>query len=194
MKRNHSRAAGTEDRMAARLKVYQASFGFRDSVVAAPNQKLALEAWGARQNLFAEGLAHASDDPKAAKAALAHPGVPLSRAIGSTGPFGVDSADLPTIPIAPRRKTKDTTSAPSKAKPAEAPKAVPDRGALDAAEAALHEIQTRRRAVEDDFHARLEKLEEARAAALRKADAEVALARKKVESARRRYRDAGGSD
>lgn len=180
--------------MAARLKVYQASFGFRDSVVAAPNQKAALQAWGARQNLFAEGLARVVDDPEASKAALAHPGVPLSRPVGSAGAFALESNELPKVPSAPGSQTKGSAPAPSKAARAAPPKPVADRTPLDAAEAALRQIEDRRRAVEDDFHARLQKLEQARAAALGDVEARAAAAREKVESARRAYRDAGGRD
>ncbi|HEX4742669.1 MAG TPA: cell envelope biogenesis protein TolA [Caulobacteraceae bacterium] len=180
--------------MAARLKVYQASFGFHESVVAAANQKAALDAWGARQNLFAEGLACVTDDPGAAKAALAHPGVPFSRPIGSASPFALDSSELPKIPAAAKRKSTGGPRAASRAKPARPQKPAPDRGPLDAAEDALGDFQARARAVEDDFHTRLRRLERERAAALEDADAQVAAARKEVERARRAYRDAGGSD
>lgn len=43
-----------------RLKVFRAQMGFFDSVIAAPSQKAALEAWGARQDLFHEGFAAVS--------------------------------------------------------------------------------------------------------------------------------------
>jgi hypothetical protein len=36
-------------------KVFQAQFGFYDTVVAAPSQVAALRAWGIHQNLFAGG-------------------------------------------------------------------------------------------------------------------------------------------
>ena len=56
-----------------KLKVFQAQFGFHDSVVAAPSQAAALRAWGTHQNLFADGTARVTTDPKAIQAALAHP-------------------------------------------------------------------------------------------------------------------------
>ncbi|WP_131116344.1 hypothetical protein [Lichenihabitans psoromatis] len=56
--------------MAKSLKVYQAQFGFYDSVVAAANQKAALRAWETHQNLFAEGQAHVATDEAAIAAAL----------------------------------------------------------------------------------------------------------------------------
>jgi hypothetical protein len=180
--------------MAARLKVYQASFGFHETVVAAANQRAALDAWGARQNLFAEGLARVTDDPGAAKAALAHPGVPLSRPIGSASPFALESRELPKVPAAPKRKSTGGPRAASTAKRARPQKPAPDRGPLDAAEDALGDLQARARALEDDFHTRLRRLERERAAALEDADTQVAAARKEVERARRAYRDAGGRD
>lgn len=181
-----ARVVGAEP-VVSRLKVYQASFGFRESVVAAPNQKAALEAWGARQNLFAEALARVSDDPRAIKAALDHPGVPLNRPVGSTGAFTLDTSELPEIPVASNRKAKATASGGHKTTPA-------DRGALVAAEAALHEARARRRAADDDFHVRLRELEQKRAEAREEADAEVAAAVKAVEHARRDYLKAGGDD
>jgi hypothetical protein len=191
---DHSPPSETEDRMAARLKVYQASFGFRESVVAAANQKAALEAWGARQNLFGEGLAHVSDDDGATRAALAHPGVPLSRAIGSAGAFALDSRELPKVPARSKPNAKRRTRSAPTAKLAEPPKPAPDRGPLDATESALRKLQASHRALEDDFHARLRRLEQERTAALEAVDAKLAASRKEVERARQAYRNAGGGD
>ena len=39
-----------------KLKVYCTPVGFHDAYVAAPSQKAALQAWGAKTNLFAQGL------------------------------------------------------------------------------------------------------------------------------------------
>ena len=64
-----------------KLKVFQAQFGFFDSVVAAPSQAAALQAWGIHQNLFASGEAKVIEDEAAVAAALAHPETPLRRAI-----------------------------------------------------------------------------------------------------------------
>ena len=47
-----------------RLKVYSTPIGFDDALVAAPNRKAALEAWGAGTNLFSQGAAHVVTDPK----------------------------------------------------------------------------------------------------------------------------------
>jgi hypothetical protein len=69
---------------ARKLKVFQAQFGFYDTVVAAPSQAAALRAWGTRQNLFASGDAKVVTDEAAVAAATAQPETPLRRAIGST--------------------------------------------------------------------------------------------------------------
>src|ERR1700760_2908350 len=87
-----------------RLKVFQAQFGFHDSVVAAPSQAAALRAWGVRQNLFAEGQARIAEDPKAVEAALAHPEVLLRRAVGTKAAFELMPSALPPVPDAPGRK------------------------------------------------------------------------------------------
>ena len=70
-----------------RLKVFQAQFGFYDTVVAAPSQAAALRAWGTRQDLFASGDARRATDEAAVAAALAHPETLLRRAVGSADPF-----------------------------------------------------------------------------------------------------------
>src|SRR5690349_10083903 len=70
-----------------KLKVYEAEIdGLHEWVVAAPNQRAALDAFGVHQDLFAQGLARISDDPEAQKA-VDQPGVPLRRAKGSKGAF-----------------------------------------------------------------------------------------------------------
>jgi hypothetical protein len=69
--------------MAARLKVFVTSDGLTDFVVAASSRPKALAAWGVRQDLFKEGLAHEADDPALAAEALARPGEVLRRPTGS---------------------------------------------------------------------------------------------------------------
>jgi hypothetical protein len=81
--------------MPRKLKTYQTSLGFYDLAVAAPSMKAALEAWGARSNLFHQGFAKETDDPEVTAAALAQPGVVLKRPAGSSGRFG-EHAGLPT--------------------------------------------------------------------------------------------------
>jgi hypothetical protein len=175
-----------------RLKVFQAQFGFFDAVVAAPSQAAALRAWGTHQNLFANGQASVATDAAAVKAALAHPGETLRRAVGSSDAFALHPASLPKPPKAAKR-----TEAPKpKAKPQrQTPsRPLPDRSKLDAAEAALRKVDDRRKAEEaalereaDGLEARRTKAQQAYVDARKAASAAVV-------AARTAYRDAGGSD
>ena len=81
--------------MAKQLKVFRAHLGFYDTIVAAPSQKAALDAWGMHMNAFADGAAAVTTDKDAAEAALAHPGVVLKRPFGSKGEFKVDPDRIP---------------------------------------------------------------------------------------------------
>lgn len=78
-----------------KLKTYQTSLGFYDQAVAAPSMKAALDAWGAKSNLFHQGIAKETDDPDIVAATMASPGVVLRRPVGSDGPF-TEHAELPT--------------------------------------------------------------------------------------------------
>lgn len=69
--------------MAPRLKVFVTSDGLTDFVVATSSRPKALAAWGVRQDLFQEGLAHETADPALVKAARAQPGEVLRRPAGS---------------------------------------------------------------------------------------------------------------
>jgi len=78
-----------------RLKVFRAHLGFYDTVVAAPSQKAALEAWGAGRLEFAKGFASVTNDPVAVECALRSPGVVLKRPFGTGGPFKAEPAPIP---------------------------------------------------------------------------------------------------
>jgi hypothetical protein len=119
----------------ARLKAFQAHLGFFDTVVAAPSQKAALQAWGSRQNLFRDGTAKQASDPDAVAAALAHPGVVLKRLAGSKDPF----AEQPPLPKPARPAAKPRRSRP------------PDRSKVDAAERALAELRQERETIRAEF-------------------------------------------
>ena len=173
--------------MAPRLKVFRAQMGFHESIVAARSQKAALDAWGTRQDLFGEGLASVLDDPKAAAAALAQPGVVLRRPAGSKGAFeGADSAALPKLPKAPAK----SKGAVTKTKPKPAP---PDRSRLDAAEAALREGQSRQEEALAAL-ARERTALDARELDLRRDQhAERRRLERDVEAARKAFEKAGGA-
>lgn len=175
---------------ARRLKVYQTKLGFYDTVVAAPNQKAALAAWGVRQNLFAEGEAVVTEDEAAVAAAVEHPETPLRRAIGSTDPFVLDPQGLPEVPDAPA-KAKSKATPKGKA----APKPPPvNRSRLEAAEKALALLEERRQRQEAGFEEEAQDLAARRAEARRAYTAARKSAQAKLAQARDAYRRAGGKD
>jgi len=171
-----------------KLKVFQAQFGFFDTVVAAPSQAAALRAWGTHQNLFASGEATVATDEAAIVAATAHPETPLRRAVGSTDPFVLEPTSLPTVPDAPK---KAAAKAP-KAKPV-APRRPPaDRTKLHAAEKALRDLDEGRKREEAQLRREAEALESRRMAAQAAYVEARKTATSKVVDARSAYRQAGG--
>lgn len=176
-----------------RLKVFAAQFGFYDTVVAAPSQAAALRAWGIHQNLFASGQAKVTDDPQAVEAALAHPEIPLKRAVGSKDPFALEAARLPDLPDAPK-KPKLKAVPKHNPPPAEASKPPADRSELDRAEAKLHAIDEARKREEAEFRRREEELVRERDAAQAAYVENRKAATAEVVEARKAYRDAGGTD
>ena len=175
-----------------RLKVYQAVFGFHESVVAAPNQAAALKAWGTRQNLFAEGTAKVASDEKAAEAAIAHPLTPLRRAIGSTAAFSLESSapSFDAAQIKPATSGKVAASKPPRPWRPEPPP--PDRSALTAAEAALERLEQARKQQEKAFRRRREALDAEAAAARAQWTRDRTAARKALQREREAYRKAVG--
>jgi hypothetical protein len=102
--------------MARKLKTYVTSIGFFDLAIAAPSMKAALDAWGARQNLFHQGLAEEATDQASIEATLAKPGVVLRRPVGTKEPFQ-EHARLPKTlppeaPLRPARLKKPTAERP----------------------------------------------------------------------------------
>jgi hypothetical protein len=118
-----------------RLKTYEAEIdGLHQWVVAAPNQRAALNAFGVHQDLFAQGLARVSDDAAAQKAAEASPLSPLRRAKGSNGAFKpVDGGGLDIWEKAAKAGVKRKG----------AKRARPSRVKLDKAERALTAFEER---------------------------------------------------
>jgi len=173
-----------------KLKVFQAQFGFYDTVVAAPSQAAALRAWGVNQNLFASGEAKVTTDAAAVAAATAHPETPLRRAVGSRDPFVLEPTSLPTVPDAPKKIPAKAANAGPQAPTR--PRA--DRSKLDAAEKRVGDLDETRKREEADFRREAEELESRRMAAQ---DAYVKArqaATSKVVEARTAYRKAGGAD
>lgn len=178
-----------------KLKVFQAQFGFYDTVVAAPSQAAALRAWGIHQNLFASGDARVTTDEAAVKAALAHPETPLRRAVGTKNPFELEPTSLPQVPEAPKRPAAAKAKA-SGGHPKAAPKPRPpaDRTALDKAEEALRQVDERRKAEEAELRREEEALVAKRSAAQDAYVQERKAASAAVVAAREAYRKAGGVD
>jgi hypothetical protein len=117
--------------MARRLKTYTAEIdGLHQWIVAAPNQRAALDAFGLRQNLFAQGLAGETTEPELVKAAAGAGGQPLRRDKGGKGGFEPAVSDV-----------SDWSSALDAAKARPRPKPAPSRAALDRARAALGRLE-----------------------------------------------------
>jgi colicin import membrane protein len=70
-----------------KLKVFRTTIGFYDAVVAAPSMKAAVEAWGARPNIFRHGLAREIHDVKLVKMASEKPRVVFRKLVGSGKEF-----------------------------------------------------------------------------------------------------------
>ena len=174
-----------------KLKVFQAQFGFYDTVVAAPSQAAALRAWGVNQNLFASGEATITTDEAAVAAAIAHPETPLRRAVGSKDVFALEPASLPEVPDAPKRAVVKPAA---EAKPAKPVKPPADRSKLDAAEQALGALDEDRKQEEADFRREADDLEARRMAAQGAYVEARKAATSKVVDARTAYRKAGGTD
>jgi hypothetical protein len=175
-----------------KLKVFQAQFGFYDTVVAAPSQAAALRAWDTHQNLFASGEAKITTDEAAVAAALAHPETPLRRAVGSKDAFALEPTSLPKVPDAPKKVTAKPAKA--KAKLAAPPRPPADRSRLDAAEKALRDVDDRRKREEADFRRKADELEARREAAQNAYVAARKASMAKVVDERGAYRKAGGED
>jgi colicin import membrane protein len=165
--------------MARKLKTYQASVGFFDLAIAAPSMKAALEAWGSNSNLFHQGVAKESSDPKLIAAAMSKPGVILRRPVGSNGPFK-EHAHLPTHLSADEVKSKPARQRPhDKKQPA---RNIDDKAAHKAAlafEKAQRQRESERRKEEA---VRAKQREKGQRAAL---NAEAALAKAKREHEKR---------
>lgn len=160
-----------------KLKTYQTSLGFYDQAVAAPSMKAALEAWGAKSNLFHQGIAKETDDPDIVAATMASPGVVLRRPVGSDGAF-TESAELPTDLTGGEAGRKPKRTAKKK-RPAKSAGKLDDQAARKAA--AAFEKEERRRQAER------RKEEAARAKARARREKAVASAQAALDKARRAH-------
>lgn len=168
----------------ARLKVFTTQLGFYDVAIAVPSQKAALDAWGAKQNLFDAGLASVATHGQVVDAALSKPGVLFRRPLGSAKPYTEateDHADLPDLgkakPAKPRLKGPPKLSIVSSGPTPEERRAEEKRAAEERAEAARQEKAAR------EALRRAEQAE--REATRRREQAEREMARR-AEEARRK--------
>lgn len=161
--------------MARKLKTYTTSAGFFDLAVAAPSMKAALEAWGARNDLFRQGFASLSEDPAIVAATMAKPGIVLRRAVGTRDPFR-EQAELPrNLPL--RDKARRPAAKAETAKETHPAPAVNGKAARRAA-AAYDKEQKRRE------HAR-RKEELSRQRERQRREQAIAAAEAALETARR---------
>jgi hypothetical protein len=142
----------------AKLKVFRTAIGFHDAYVAAPSRAAALRAWGADKDLFARGSAEEVTDPALMTEALERPGEVVRR---SRGTAAEQFAALPPM-AEKRRATAEAVDAPLVPL-----RAKPDRGELDAAEAALMTCEARQQRILADLAEREAALERERRTAER---------------------------
>jgi len=83
------------------------SIGFFELAIAAPSMKVALEAWGSKNNLFHQGFAKENQDPTITTATMATPGVVLRRAVGSNDTFSRNAALPHDLGIASVKQTTE---------------------------------------------------------------------------------------
>jgi hypothetical protein len=147
-----------------KLKVYRTPIGFHDAYVAAPSQKAALKAWGAKADLFARGGAEVVTEGDLAKAPLAHPGEVIRllrgteaqhiKALGQRSPtprvrkggqLGAepDTREPPARANAPKAASADEPAPETKKHRRPRTRPRPSRAALDKAEAAIRDAEAR---------------------------------------------------
>ncbi|MGX4805102.1 cell envelope biogenesis protein TolA [Bradyrhizobium guangdongense] len=169
-----------------KLKTFQTSLGFYDQAVAAPSMKAALEAWGAKSNLFHQGIAKETDDPDIVAATMAAPGIVLRRPVGTDGPFS-EHAALPTdlagdedTAISRSKSRSKTKKRPAKSATKRAAKPEIDAAQARKAVAAFAREEQRR-------ERERRKEEAARAKARARRDKAVAAAQAALDKARQEH-------
>ncbi|WP_316195307.1 MULTISPECIES: cell envelope biogenesis protein TolA [unclassified Bradyrhizobium] len=165
------------NKLTRKLKTFQTSLGFFDLAIAAPSMKAALEAWGARSNLFHQGAARETDDRAIVAATLAKPGIVLKRPVGTNQPF-TEHAGLPTRLAGPERdrprKSPRTPARPSSR--------TTDKAAERTAALAFARAQKQRAAERQKEEAALVKARARRDTAAAKAQAALEKARRAHEA------------
>ena len=164
-----------------KLKVYCTPVGFHDAYVAAPSQKAALEAWGAKTNLFGQGSAHQVTDEALTKGPLEHPGEVIKVMRGS------DAEKLAALDrTASPRKTQ--TKPQERAQIVKAPRGPkPSRAKLNKAEDALDALQVRQARQLQQLEQEKERLARKRRDLQQKQAEELAAAKEHVDVERQDY-------
>ncbi|MGV8839541.1 MAG: cell envelope biogenesis protein TolA [Bauldia sp.] len=190
-----------------KLKVFRTRIGFHELAVATASRAAALRAFGARQDLFALGLAAETDEAAVVAAAMAQPDVVLRRPVGSDVPFGQEGARPRIADIDPGGADREPEGAPERASaPKEPERPKPDRTRLDAAEERLAALDLSRAteqaeaiAALDGLRAEASRIRSAIAAAEADAEARATAWRERlqraeatVERERAAFRRAGG--
>jgi hypothetical protein len=123
-----------------RLKVFQAHLGFYDTIVAAPSQKAALEAWGASGSEFAKGFARVATDSTAVKTALADPGKVLRRPFGSNGEYKLEPDSVPAQKPTSRQRNLAAEAADQEKRREAAARKAAEHALKEAQQAELREL------------------------------------------------------
>lgn len=146
-----------------KLKVFCATSGFYDSVVAAPSKPAALKAWGAKTDLFSMGVARLVTDAAIREKALERPGevIRLKRSGG---------AEVTKPHSKPKRPAKQ-----------------PSRAKLIAAEKALKTVEAKQEKERNEIDVELEALERKRDALIARHTKALRAAQTKVDVARDDY-------
>ncbi len=167
------------------LKVFRTSAGFEDAYIAAPSQKAALEAWGAKRNLFAQGAAEVVRDPEMIKAALARPGQVLRVPRGTTAEhLAAAAAGAP-----PKGKSAPSDGANAPKRHAK-PKPRPSREKLDAAHEKLEAKRQEQASAEAEVSEQIEVLKAELGERKRQHARELADFEQEVDRQERLYRNA----
>ncbi len=175
---------------AARLKVYRTSAGFDDAYVAAPSQAAALNAWGARGDLFAIGEAEVVTDEALTAEPLACPGEVVRRPRGDMAAMLAATPKPKAVNEAAENgdKRKGRTDAPP---PPELPPP-PDRSDLDEAETALAHARDRLSHDLDALARERAELDRQEQRTRRDGEAELKRLERRRSEAERTFRKDGG--
>ena len=162
------------------LKVFRTPIGFHDAYIAAPSKKAAMEAWGTDRNLFARGEAEEVTDPALTAEPMASPGTVIKRLRGTA-----DEQIAALAPHVPEKRPKASKAAKPKK-----PKPRPSRAALDVAEQALSEAETRYREELQAIAEREAALERQKKSLQAPYDNERSHLERKLQAAREKYDEA----